>query len=178
MIERYEIGPAVCLPYDEHSAVVAREVAALIVGRLPFVEVEHIGSSSVLGCDGKGVIDLQLVYPRGRLEVVKAALDTLGFQRQRTRNPFPEDRPMRTGAYRHRKRRYLVHVHVLDSTSSEVDRDRLFRDRLRVDGALRDRYVALKREIIESGVSDSVDYADAKGTFILAALREMADETR
>ena len=50
------------------------------------------------GCAGKGVVDLMLVYPDGLLGASREVLEALGFQRQTTRDPFPEDRPMRTGS--------------------------------------------------------------------------------
>jgi GrpB-like predicted nucleotidyltransferase (UPF0157 family) len=41
-----------------------------------------VGSTSVPGCAGKGVIDLMVVYPPGHLDDTKAVLADLGFQRQ------------------------------------------------------------------------------------------------
>lgn len=61
---------------------------------------------------------------------------------------------------------------------AEVRQDRLFRDRLRWDDVLRDRYVALKRGVTRTGISDSVDYADAKAAFIRAVLGATQSETR
>src|SRR5262245_61747455 len=57
-----ELAP-VCQPHDPRTAVVAQRVAEMITARLPAVSVEHIGSTAVPGCAGKGVVDLLLVYP-------------------------------------------------------------------------------------------------------------------
>ena len=60
----------------------------------------------------------------------------------------------------------LIHVHVIPADSPEVDELRLFRTCLRADPDLVKLYVARKREIIASGVTDSLDYCCAKGAFI------------
>ena len=43
---------------------------------------------------------------------------------------------------------------------------RSFRDALRADPRLVEAYVARKREILAAGVTDSLDYAIAKGGFV------------
>ena len=42
------------------------------------LRVEHIGSTSVPGCAGKGIIDLMVLYPVGGLEHARQVLDSLG----------------------------------------------------------------------------------------------------
>jgi GrpB-like predicted nucleotidyltransferase (UPF0157 family) len=162
--------PAVCEPWDPRAPEVAERLARLIHAEAPDALVEHIGSSSVPGCAGKGVIDLQIVYAPSRLAAVKDALARLGFAPQVSRDPFPEERPMRVGSIAHDSTRYRIHAHVIAADSPEVAETRGFRDRLRADAALRDAYVARKRAIIAAGVTDSLDYAYAKGDFVQAAL--------
>jgi ubiquinone/menaquinone biosynthesis C-methylase UbiE/GrpB-like predicted nucleotidyltransferase (UPF0157 family) len=132
--------------------------------------VEHIGSTSVPGCAGKGIVDLMLVYPDGQLAAARDVLDALGFQKQTTRDPFPEDRPMRTGSVVYDGTTFLLHVHVIATSSPEVQELRRFRDRLRADPGLMASYVAAKKAILASGVTDSVDYAIRKGDFVQGAL--------
>ena len=66
VIGPYRSGPAACHEHDPRSAEVARAVAALIEPRLPGAVVEHIGSTSVPGCAGKGIIDLMLLWHHSR----------------------------------------------------------------------------------------------------------------
>ena len=157
--------PAACLDYDPRSAEVARRVASLITAQLPTGVVEHIGSTAVPGCSGKGVVDLMLVYPPGQLRTAKDVLEALGFQPQRSRDPFPEERPMRVGTLEHAGNVFRLHVHVLASDSPETAELRAFRDRLRADPDLLAAYVARKRAILASGVTDSVEYSQMKGSF-------------
>lgn len=162
----YERLPADCLPWDSRFPAVAAIVAEAIVSTHAKLHVEHIGSSSIPGCAGKGVIDLLVLYPPGGLEHARGALDAMGFQRQGGRDPWPEERPMRVGAVEFDGARFRIHAHVVQQDAKDARGDIEFRDRMREDPALVERYVAEKQRILASGVCDPVDYAYAKGDFI------------
>ncbi len=169
------IGPhshpgAVCLPYDPLFPEAAREVIRLIAAQDPLLTTEHVGSTAVPGCDGKGVLDLLVMYEPGALECAKAALAGLGFQKQTGRDPWPEDRPMRVGSLEFEGKRFAIHAHVIARGSAEALELLRFRDRLRSDPELRAAYVARKREIIRAGVADSLEYSVIKGTFVRETL--------
>jgi GrpB-like predicted nucleotidyltransferase (UPF0157 family) len=141
----------------------------LIAERLPETAVEHVGSSAVPGCAGKGYLDLVIPYrDDDHLGRINDALFALGFGRQRNRDPFPETRPMRTGAIDHEGETFLLHVHVVPEQTPETAELLDFRNRLRGDPALVAEYVAAKRDILDAGVLDGVDYAERKGKFIAA----------
>jgi GrpB-like predicted nucleotidyltransferase (UPF0157 family) len=169
-IEPYSHVRASCRAFDPHAGEVADTVAALLRSRFPQMEVEHVGSTAIPGCAGKGIIDLMALYPDGMLEQARAAVDSLGFQPQTFGEPFPEDRPMRVGTLRLHGRRYRIHVHVIAASASEVDALRTFRDRLRRNTTLVRDYVARKRTLISRGITGSPDYARAKGGFISSVL--------
>ncbi len=139
----YEQLPATCNDHDPRSFEVAKRVADLIESHLPDVRVEHVGSTAVPGCAGKGVVDLMILYPPGQLPEVREGLDALGFQRQTGRNPFPEDRPLRLGSIEFDSTRFRLHAHVIAVDSPEVLELRTFRDRLRGEPMLLEQYVAL-----------------------------------
>ena len=172
VIGPYEHSPATCIDHDPRAIQVAEQVAHLIESRLPGIVVEHVGSTAVPGCAGKGVVDLMVLYPPGQLPEVRDALDALGFQRQTGRDPFPEERPMRIGSIDYDGSRFRLHVHVIAPDSPEVAELRTFRDRLRGEPGLLEQYVALKRKIIAEGVTDSLDYSIRKGEFIAGILRD------
>jgi GrpB-like predicted nucleotidyltransferase (UPF0157 family) len=171
VISRYEEAPAACHEYDPRAPRVAVLIAEALNRYFDGVTVEHVGSTSVPGCAGKGVIDLMVIYPEGRLETIKALLDALGFQRQTTRDPFPESRPMRLGAIKYDGAIFRLHAHVIAHDSPEIEQFRLFRDRLRSDPKLLADYVARKRAIVGAGVTDTVDYSNEKDEFIKTAIR-------
>jgi len=166
VISSYQNLPASYHEYDPRSAEVAEMVARQITSRLSEVTAEHVGSTAVPGCGGKGIVDLMLLYQPGRLQAAKDTLDVLGFQRQTGRDPFPEERPMRVGSLQHAGKTFRFHVHVVAENSDEVRVLRSFRDRLRSDPELRAAYVACKRSILAAGVTDSLDYCEMKGIFI------------
>lgn len=160
-------------PHDPRAAAVARRVGEAVREHLPEVAVEHVGSTAIPGCAGKGVVDLMIPVGPGQLEPVKGLLEALGFQRQVApagHEPWPESRPMRVGTLEHEGTRFRLHVHVIPADSPEVETQRRFRDRLTADPALRDAYVALKRELLSRGITNSGDYSLAKDTFIRGVL--------
>jgi len=173
-------SPRRILPYStSHTAYVeyepgvigaANETIRLIQQSAPWMHVEHIGSTAVPGCAGKGIVDLMALYPTGKLEAARDMLDQLGFQHQKSGHVFPEARPMRVGAIDHDGKRYRLHVHVIAMDDAEVASLRRFRDVLRADSALRDAYQAKKLAILKSGVNKPADYTYAKGEFIRSVI--------
>lgn len=169
----YDHRPAGYFESDPRAAEVARLVGEAITSRLPGCVVEHIGSTSVPGLAGKGVVDLMLLYPPGRLAAARETLDGMGFQRQTGREPWPEERPMRIGSVEHHGERFCLHVHVLAADAAEVRGLRAFRDRLRADASLREEYAACKRAILAAGVTDRLEYCLRKGTFVEGVVRSL-----
>src|SRR5437899_3256428 len=96
-ILKYSLSPAEFVAYDPEVAEVAGLLRGAIQSGEARVRVEHIGSTSVPGCGGKGIVDLAVLYPEGLLARARDVLDGLGFQKQDGPEPFPESRPMRVG---------------------------------------------------------------------------------
>jgi GrpB-like predicted nucleotidyltransferase (UPF0157 family) len=161
----YEELPVEFRPGDPRCATEANDVARWLEAKIGGVSVEHIGSTAVPGLPGKGVIDLMLFYREGSLDRVRACIDSLGFQRQSTRDPFPETRPMRLGSVVFDGTKFRLHLHVLAENAAAAEVLRSFRDRLLEDPVLRARYAALKGQIIELGVTDTVAYCGQKEQF-------------
>ena len=166
----YELKPPTYTEYDPAVVEVASRVGSLIESAAPWAKVEHIGSTAVPNCAGKGIVDMMAMYRVGRLAATRKAIDSLGFQPQRVGHAFPEDRPMRVGAIEQEGRVYRLHVHIVAEDSAEVGELRRFRDALRGDAELRDAYQAKKRAILQAGTSEPVGYTTAKGEFINAVL--------
>ena len=55
--------PAEFCAYDPQVVEVAHRLAAAIWRAEPRLKVEHVGSTSVPGCGGKGILDLAVLYP-------------------------------------------------------------------------------------------------------------------
>jgi RimJ/RimL family protein N-acetyltransferase len=114
-----------------------------------------------------------LLYPPGELAAAREAVDALSFQRQTNRDPFPEERPMRVGSVEHEGQRFLLHVHIIAADAPEARELLRFRDQLRANAGLRQRYLACKRAILDAGVIDRVDYCYRKGEFIETVLKSL-----
>ena len=170
----YAILSPAYVEYDYAAPAAAQRVISLIEAAAPWVKAEHIGSTAIPGCAGKGIVDLVALYPRGKLEQTRRAIDGLGFQHQRAGHEFPDDRPMRVGAIEYEGAIYRLHVHIVAAESAEAKALYRFRDVLRIDAKLRDAYQARKRAILESGTSDPAGYTHAKGEFINAVIGSSA----
>jgi GrpB-like predicted nucleotidyltransferase (UPF0157 family) len=171
------IGPYRRVPVEVHQAdlhapEVARRLIELIATRWPPTPAEHVGSSSVPGLAGKGIIDLLLPAEPADIPTITQALVELGFQPQLPA-VFPASRPMLWGTFRHGPTDYRVHVHVVAASSPEVTAMRGFRDALRADPLLRRRYAALKRAIVAGGPVDPVVFSNAKHDWIAATLAQL-----
>jgi GrpB-like predicted nucleotidyltransferase (UPF0157 family) len=168
----YRRVPVQVYQADPQAPQVARRLIALIATRWPQPLAEHVGSSSVAGLAGKGIIDLLLPTQPADLPAVTRALVELGFQYQ-VPAVFPASRPMLWGVFRHGGTEYRVHVHVVAASSPEVAAMRGFRDALRADPILRRRYAALKRAIVVGGPVDPAVFSQAKHDWIAATLAEL-----
>lgn len=171
----YEDTAAVFAEYDPRAPETAQLLKDAIEAREPRIIVDHIGSTAVPGCRGKGIIDLAVTYAAGDLELAKAVLDALGFQKQTGREPFPETRPMRKAAVSVLGGTFRVHAHVIERNAAEHRELIAFRDALRRAPDLRSAYENTKRQILAGRIIDSLDYSKAKGSFITATLSQLVN---
>ncbi len=170
-IDTYYKDPLDCKPYNPQAAEAAWELICNFSAVYPDLLIEHVGSSAVPGCAGKGILDILVAVPEETFHEVRDYIDKLGFQKQEGKDPFPESRPMRVGAFTYKDIRYNVHVHIVKRGMPEVDALIKFRDKLRGNPALIREYINEKKKIIASGVLDSADYSNAKTDFIKSVLK-------
>jgi GrpB-like predicted nucleotidyltransferase (UPF0157 family) len=158
------------LAYDERASEVARFAANIIQDTIPEVIVEHVGSTAIAGCAGRGVIDLMILYDSNPLEPILIRLDDLGFQWVQ-RNPIrTEDWPKGMGGIYFDGELFRLHIHVQNINDPTVSDKRSFRDKLRLDASLREAYMSLKQDILGSGVDDPIQYTSAKAAFVQQVL--------
>jgi GrpB-like predicted nucleotidyltransferase (UPF0157 family) len=103
-VGRYEETPAIFAEYDPRAPQIAQVLKDTIEAREPRVIVDHIGSTAVARCRGKGVIDLAVTYAAGDLELAKAALDALGFKKTNRPRAVSRDKAdAKSGCFRARR---------------------------------------------------------------------------
>lgn len=130
--------------------------------------IEHIGSTAVPDLAAKPVIDIMLGLPRlSDLEPYFPALAAIGFHLQPQMATAMPDRHYFTQPAQPPRQ---VHLHAV-ARDSDFWRDKLrFRDALRADSTLRERYAALKQQLAEQYGDDRAGYTEAKSGFINEAL--------
>jgi GrpB-like predicted nucleotidyltransferase (UPF0157 family) len=128
--------------------------------------IEHVGSTAVPSLCAKPIIDL--LIPVRELDASRPAIAIL-----------ERDHGYLYWPYREGEMHWLCkpspdvrthHVHLIP-VSSSVYRDRLrFRDALRTDPVLRERYAELKRELARTCAGDREAYTAGKAPFIASVL--------
>jgi GrpB-like predicted nucleotidyltransferase (UPF0157 family) len=134
--------------------------------------IHHVGGTSVPGLDSKPVIDILVGV--SNLEDARACfarLAGLGYLYA----------PYRTGEMhwfcKPDPSRRTHHLHLVPSASARFRDELSFRDYLRDHHDVAHEYGALKRRLAEKFEQDREAYTDAKTDFILATLRQTADQS-
>jgi GrpB-like predicted nucleotidyltransferase (UPF0157 family) len=145
-----------------------REIIARALGGSALL-IEHIGSTSVPELAAKPIIDILVVVQDSTDEsTYLPQLVAAGFV-LRVREPeWNEHRMFRTPERD-------VHVHVYSTGCPEIERNLVFRDRLRSNSDDRRRYEQTKRELASREWEDMNEYARAKTEVvesIIAAARQ------
>ncbi|HXQ74638.1 MAG TPA: GrpB family protein [Pyrinomonadaceae bacterium] len=118
--------------------------------------IEHIGSTSVPGLAAKPIIDILVVVRDSTDEsTYLPQLEAAGFV-LRVREPDWNEHRM------FKPPEMDVHVHIYSAGCPEIERNLIFRDRLRQNIDDRSRYEQTKRELAAKEWSDMNEYANAK----------------
>lgn len=123
-------------------------------------QVEHMGSTSVLGLAAKPKIDI-LVGLRdwGDLEAAVDRLSRIGYEHEPQITVAQHFSMKRGHPTTHR-------IHLVEHHGEQWDDNLSFRDALRADPDLRDRYSQLKQELALQHRDDHHAYAAGKASFI------------
>jgi len=160
--------PVVVVEYDpawEGTFARMRERVASALGDLA-VGIEHVGSTAVPGLAAKPIVDVDVVLrsaadvPEAIARLAELGYTHLGDLGIAGREAFraPAELP------RH-------HLYVCAVGTPELRAHLAFRDALRADPQLAERYGALKRELADRYRDDRDAYAEGKSAFVRAALR-------
>lgn len=136
--------------FETHARVIADALGGSAL------RIEHIGSTSVPGLAAKPIIDILVVVQDSTDEsAYLPQLEAAGYT-LRVREPeWNEHRMFRTPEKD-------VHIHVYSTGCPEIERNLMFRDRLRRNIDDRRRYEQTKRELAAREWSDMNTYAEAK----------------
>ena len=136
--------------------------------------IEHVGSTAVPGLVAKPVIDL-MAQVTDTDAVVDQAAGTLGELDWGYVPPAFDGRPWRrflakvSSDGQHRR----AHLHLMVPGAVRWDQQLRFRDALRADPALRDRYAEVKSRLARAHADDRERYTDEKASFVIGVLRDL-----
>jgi GrpB-like predicted nucleotidyltransferase (UPF0157 family) len=126
--------------------------------------IEHIGSTAVPGLGAKPVIDVMLGVPA--LAIVERRIPALVESGYRYVPEFERAMPQRRYFVKLHGQPGTFHLHAVVLDSPFWNDHLAFRDALRADAALAERYWHLKRRLAARFPNDRAAYTDAKGDFI------------
>lgn len=157
------------LDWPRLAAAFGREVADAV--GVEADQVQHIGSTAVPGLAAKPVIDLQVAVDDldGTTTRVVDALNEAGWVFV---PPGLDPMPWRrffvrpSADQQHR----LAHLHLIERGDPELDLQVKFREALRADDTVRDRYADLKHQLARQHAEHRGRYTDAKSAFVTAVL--------
>lgn len=136
-------------------------------------QVEHVGSTAIPGLRAKPIIDmLAPVRSLSDAEAMVGVLTADGWLF------WPEDpcRHYRLWFLRPRPETRSHHLHVMEHDDQHARALLGFRDALRVDPDLRERYARLKERLAERHRVDRNAYSNAKSDFVAQTLRAVGIE--
>lgn len=162
--------PIAISPYDpQWPAAFRAERAALeeAIGEWIIGGVHHIGSTAVPGLDAKPVVDILVGV--ADLESSRACFEPLAELDYLYAPYLAEEMHW---FCKPDPRRRTHHLHLTPHRSRRYREELAFRDCLRADNDVAQRYAALKRELASRLGDDRDAYTEAKGEFIRAVLEE------
>ncbi|MGI9626789.1 MAG: GrpB family protein [Longimicrobiales bacterium] len=134
--------------------------------------IQHVGSTSVTDLCAKPIVDVLVGVPRLKrtLELVPL-LEALGFT-FRPDDDLPDRSyfPRTVGGLR------CHHVSIAEPTSRHYRNTLLFRDALRSDPGLAQRYGQLKRHLAARVGTDRLSYLNGKTDFVMGVLQATGGE--
>ena len=152
-------------PYDPKWAEAFAAEVILIRDALPDVsfEIDHIGSTALPDLPAKPILDIAMSADANEVPRIAEALVSLGYI----------DRGIRSGRLFIRLRGTDVrthNLHLYESGDPDYCAQIAFRDALREDPSLRDRYANLTQDlVVRLGDAGRGRYADEKTDFVRAA---------
>ena len=157
-------GAVAVRDYDPRWPAEYEREAALLMAVLDGVvaELEHVGSTSVPGLAAKPVIDIAVAFTdRAKLEEGRRRLVAAGYD---DRGDFGDRGGVIVAKGPMSNRTHVLHL--VEATDDQWWRYLVFRDALRADEALRERYATLKKRLADEYWRDRQTYLDGKQPFI------------
>lgn len=135
-----------------------------------FIEIQHIGSTAIPGMRAKPIIDI--LAGVASMEAAKALASPLCRSGYTTSADFNATLNDRQWFMRWANGHRTHHLHVVVHDDPVWNERLRFRDRLRMDATLAERYALLKTGLAEKLANDREMYTDGKSEFVRKVLAE------
>lgn len=137
----------------------------------PSIKIEHVGSTSVPGLGGKGIIDIAIFTPKKYFNNYIKKLEQFGYEYK----PHPGDDKrkflQRIIKYKGKERR--VHIHL---TKEFWNSFIALRSYLRANKQAREKYSKLKKQGAKHSKGDGKKYMEYKIEFLKESVKKALDK--
>ncbi|MBL7058833.1 GrpB family protein [Candidatus Pacearchaeota archaeon] len=138
-------------------------------------KTEHIGSSSVDGLSGKGIIDIIVSVPKKEFVKTRKNLEKNGWWFRPKAKP-QRDRRFLEKRYKYRKLIRIVHLHLTYHNSFVWKRFISLRDYLKKNKAACKEYEKVKKRAVAYAKGEGKDYRAYKNKFMKKIEKEALKE--
>ncbi|MCG1008950.1 GrpB family protein [Salinicoccus sp. ID82-1] len=166
-----ERGKVSLLKYDRRWCDAYRKISDSILKatELESWQIEHVGSTSIIGCHAKPIIDVLIGVGdyRAMNHDFFRKMRSIGFHRLKVEK---EDEIVMASFKDEAFSIHTCFIHLVSYRSSKWDDMLEFRNALNADAILRDEYVQLKSELKGKYANDRPAYTQGKEAFIKRVL--------
>lgn len=139
------------------------------------IAIEHVGSTSVPGLAAKGIIDIDIVFPVGRLDAVAERLATLGYVHNGDQGVAGRE-AFKLADEQKRVSLPVHHLYACPQDSPELARHLFFREWMKSHPADREEYARKKFLLAVLCDHDRRLYADVKAVALDSFFRRILGE--
>lgn len=138
--------------------------------------IEHVGSTSVPGLGGKGIIDIVISSPKDQFDQIKKTLTNNGYLFRP--NAGTSTRLFFRTDYYNDKNVKLIHIHLVEKDSRDWKEMIVFREKLTNNLQLCREYVKIKKKAVKISNGNGDKYKQYKEKFINKVLKNAIQEIR
>jgi GrpB-like predicted nucleotidyltransferase (UPF0157 family) len=126
-------------------------------------KIEHVGSTSVPGLGGKGIIDILIIIDRKKMSATMKKLKNRGYEKMNTASSKDRISLKKIKGIFFKKR---FHIHLTYPKSKTQKETIKFRNRLLKNEKIRISYINLKKEAVKKSNGNGKTYRKLKEDFI------------
>lgn len=164
-------GKVICVDYDSNWPIEFEKIKHFLMGLLKnhVIAIEHVGSTSILGCSAKPILDIDLVIERKEeFNSVRTILESVGYAHRG--NQGIEGREVFKRLFEDEFMAY--HLYCCQKDSEELLRHLTLRAYLSDHPKIRDEYSELKKSLARQFPESILDYMEGKDDFIKHMLKD------